>query len=134
MCLEGGAELVDVVADHRRCDNLRACVANGSGQHDGVGLVDLSRLQRLAGRDELRTGGHHQNPLARNDSQLTETESSGKTERGRRDDLPGPQHGCASGDVLACVADVLAHLGGGTDRHSVRRAVGGLDGDNGGGA
>ncbi len=133
VAVERGAELVDVVTGHRRCDHVRARIADGRGEHERVGLVDLTGFQRGAGRDQLRAGRHHQYPLPRNDCQLAEAQCRGKTEHRGRDDLPCPQHGGAGRDVLTGAADVLSGLGGRADRDGVRRAVGGLDRNHSGG-
>ena len=108
-----GAERVDVVAGHRGGDHFAARVADGRGQHHGVGLVDLAGLQRGAGGDQFGARRHHQNPLSRNDVQLSQAKRRGQAERGRGEDLARAKHRGARGDILARATQMLAGLGGG---------------------
>ena len=55
--LEGGAQGRLVVGDHAEELGLSAVVPHGGRHGGGVGVVDLARLERQAGTDQLVAGG-----------------------------------------------------------------------------
>ena len=80
---------------------LAAELAHGIGQHLGVRVVDLCRLHRLAGSDDLVAGGDD------GDDRLSPDVDGRDADRGQHAGIPAgqeltaPEHGLAAGDIGA---------------------------------
>ena len=113
---------------------LAAELAHGIGEHLGVRVVDLCRLHRLAGRDDLVAGRED------GDDRLSPDVDGGDADRGQHagiaagQQLTAAEHGLAGGDVGSGKRHAAARRDGSGDSQLAAVGLGVLDHHHGIGA
>src|SRR2546426_12529275 len=87
-----------------------AVLPNDRRQREPVDVVDLSRLERAAGIDNLVAGRENRDARTRVDIDVREAERGNRADAARIEHLAGAHDGLAALDVRALAPDVLSGI------------------------
>ena len=90
-----------VIPDDAEIADLAAEPRQHRHQHEAVGIEQLRRGARLAGRSEFVAGGEHRDANTPDDIKLRQAERRGKRDILRPQPLAGLQRGNAGGNIFA---------------------------------
>ena len=109
--------LVQVVARDAQQDRVGAGGEHLAVRREGVGVADLPRLERPAGRDELAAGGEDRDARPARDAHALDADGGEQADLGGAEESAALEQDVTDGDVLAGAAHVRAGGGDGLDRH-----------------